>query len=52
MPRREKFLKKSDLAFSSQNQTKKGVVSAEEDAPEQRGFQDGANLCLGAIDAG
>ena len=51
MPRQEKFLKKSDLAFSSQNQTEKGVVSVEEDASERRGFWDGADLHLGAIEA-
>ena len=51
MPCREKRSKKSDLAFSSWNQTEKGVMSAEEDAPEQKGFWDGADLHLGAIEA-
>ena len=50
MPRQEKFSKKSDLAFSSQNRTEKGVVSAEKDAPERIGFRDGADLRLGAIE--
>ena len=54
MPRREKFSKKSDLAFSSRNWMWKGVGSEEEeeeedDAPEQRGFQDGIDLRLGAM---
>ena len=51
MPCREKFLKKSVLAFSSQNQIEKGVVSAEEDALERREFRDRADLRLGAIEA-
>ena len=51
MPRRENFLKKSDLAFLSRNQTKKGVVLADKDVLERRGFQGGANLRLGAIEA-
>ena len=52
MPRREKFSKKFDLAFSSQNQTWEGVGSddeEEEDALEWRGFQDGVDLRLGAM---
>ena len=52
MPRREKFSKKSDLAFSSQNQTWEGVRSEgeeEEDALEQIGFWDGVDLGLGAM---
>ena len=51
MPRREKFSKKSDLAFSSWNQTCEGVGSEEVDAPELRGFWDGVDLRLGAIEA-
>ena len=51
MPHREKFSKKSDLAFSSWNYTEKGVVLEEEDALERRGFRDGANLRFGAIEA-
>ena len=51
MPHREKFSKKSDLAFSSQNQTEKGVGLEEVDAPERRGFQDGVDLHLGSIEA-
>ena len=54
MPRREKFSKKSDLAFSSWNQMCEGVGSdgeeEEEDAPERRGFRDGVDLRLGAIE--
>ena len=52
MPRREKFSKKSDLAFSSRNRTWDGVGSEgeEEDALEQRRFQDGVDLRLGAIE--
>ena len=52
MPRREKFSKKSDLAFSSWNQTWEGVGSygeEEEDTPERRGFQDEIDLRLDAI---
>ena len=52
MPRREKFSKKSDLAFSSRNQTWEGVGSygeEEEDAPERRGFQDEIDLRLDAM---
>ena len=50
-PRLEKFLKKSDLAFSSRNWTKKGVGSEEEDAPEWKGLWDRVDLRLGAIEA-
>ena len=52
MPYHEKFSKKSLWALSSWNPTWDVVESAEgeeEDAPEQRGFQDGMDLCLGAI---
>ena len=51
MPPLEKFSKKFDLAFSSQNRTEKGVGSEEMDAPERRGFRDGVDLRLGAIEA-
>ena len=52
MPRREKFWKKSDLAFSSQNRMWEGVGSKgeeEEDAPERKGFQNEVDLRLGAM---
>ena len=49
MPRLEKFSKNSLRALSSWNYTWEGMVSEEEDAPEQRGFWDGTNFCLGAI---
>ena len=49
MPRHEKFSKKSYLAFSSWNLTWEGVGS-EEDASERRGFWDGVDLRLGAIE--
>ena len=47
---REKFSEKALRASSSQNQICDGVRSEEVDAPKQRGFWDGANLRLGAID--
>ena len=50
MPHREKFSKKSFRALSSRNRTEKGVGLEEEDAPEHRGFWDGVDLCLGAIE--
>ena len=50
---REKFSKKSDLAFSSQNHIWDGVglegEEEEEDALEWRGFRDGMDLRLGAM---
>ena len=49
MLRLEKFSKKSNLAFSSRNQTDEGVGSEEVDASEQRGFQDEVDLRLGAM---
>ena len=52
MPRREKFSKKFDLAFSSQNCSRDGVGSEgeeEEEAPKQRRFLDGMDLHLGAM---
>ena len=50
-PRREKFSEKSFRASSSQNQIEEGVGLEEDDAPEQRGFQDGADFRFSAIDA-
>ena len=49
-PRREKFFEKSFQAFSSRNRIEEGVGSDEDDALEWRGFQDGVDLRLGAID--
>ena len=52
MSHHEMFSKKSDLAFSSQNQTLEEVGSdgeEEEEAPEQKGFRDEVDLCLGAM---
>ena len=49
-PHREKFSKKSFLASSSWNQMWEGVGSDENDALERKGFWDGADLRLGAID--
>ena len=49
MLRCEKFFEKSDLAFSSRNLTWKGV-GLEEDAPERRGFWDGVDFRLSAIE--
>ena len=51
MTHRDKFSKKSDLAFSSRNQTCEGVGSEEVDTPERKGFQDRVDLRLGAIEA-
>ena len=48
MPRQEKFFEKSCQAFLSRNRTEREVGS-EYDAPEQRGFQDGVDLRLGAM---
>ena len=51
MPRREKFSEKSFWVLSSQNRTREGVGSEEEvDALERKGFQDGVDLRLGAIE--
>ena len=50
MPRLQKFSEKSFRASLSWNQTKEGVGSEEEDAPECKGFWDRANLRLGAIE--
>ena len=49
MPRLQKFSKKSFWASSSQNGTE-GVGSKEEDAPKHKGFWDGVDLRLGAIE--
>ena len=48
--RLQKFSKKSFWAFSSWNQTEDGVGSEEEDSPERRGFWDGVDLRVGAIE--
>ena len=50
MPRREKFSEKALQASSSRNRICDGVGSEEEDALEWKGFRDGADLHLGAID--
>jgi len=51
MPRLQKFSEKSFWAFSSWNQTKEGVGSEEEDAPERKEFWDRVDLRLGTIEA-
>ena len=48
-PRRAKFSDKSFQASSSWNRICEGVGSKEDDASERRGFLDGKDLCLGAI---
>ena len=50
MPHREKFSEKAFRASSSQNRIDERVGSDEVDAPERRGFWDGVDLHLGAID--
>ena len=50
MPRLEKFSENALKASSSWNRTLEGEGSVEEEAPEQRGFQAGMDLRLGAID--
>ena len=50
MPHLQKFSKKSFRALSSWNQTWEGVGLEEEDALERRGFWDGVDLRLGAIE--
>ena len=50
MPRLQKFSKKSFRALSSQNHTEEGVGLEEEDALERKGFWDGVDLRLGAIE--
>ena len=49
IPRRKKFSEKSFRASPSQNRIKEGVGSDKDDALERKGFRDGANLRLGAI---
>ena len=49
MPRLQKFSKKSFKALSSQNRTRDGVGSDEEDAPKRKGFQDEVDFHLGAM---
>ena len=46
----EKFSEKSFRASSSRNRIEEGVGSDEDDAPERRGFRDGVDLHLNAID--
>ena len=50
MPRLEKFSENALKASSSRNRTLEGEGSKGEKAPEQRGFQVGVDLFLGAID--
>ena len=50
MPRIQKFFEKSFRALSSWNRIEEGVGSEEEDAPKCRGFWDGVDLRLGAIE--
>ena len=50
MPRREKFSEKAFQASSSRNWIDEGVGSGEVDALEWRGFRDGVDLHLDAID--
>ena len=50
MPHREKFSEKALRASSSRNQICDGVGSEEVNALERRGFWDGVDLRLGAID--
>ena len=49
MPHQEKFSEKSIRAFSSRNRMWEGVES-EVDAPERKGFRDGVDFRLGAIE--
>ena len=50
MPHREKFSEKSLRDLSSRNRMWEGAGSEEVDAPKQRGFWDGVDLHLGAIE--
>ena len=50
MPRLEKFFENALKASSSRNQTLEGEGSEDEEVPKQRGFQEGVDLHLGAID--
>ena len=45
-----KFSEKSFRAPLSRNRTEEGVGLEEKDAPKRRGFWDGVDLCLGAIE--
>ena len=49
MPRQEKFSEKAFWASLSRNGTDEGVGSDKVDAPERRGFRDGVDFPLGAI---
>ena len=50
MPHQEKFYEKALWASLSRNRICERVGSEEVDAPERRGFRDGANFRLGVID--
>ena len=50
MPRLEKFSENALKASSSRNRIVEGEGLEDEEASEQRGFQAGADLCLGAVD--
>ena len=50
MPHLQKFFEKSFRASSSWNQIEEVVGSEEEDVLERRGFLDGVDLHLGAIE--
>ena len=50
MPRLKKFSENALKASSSRNRIVEGEGSEDEEAPERRGFRDGVDLCLGAID--
>ena len=46
----ENFSENALWASSSRNRRERGAKSEDEEAPEQRGFRAGVDLCLGAID--
>ena len=50
MPRLKKFSEDALKASSSRNRIVEGEGSEDEEAPERRGFRDGVDLRLGAID--
>ena len=50
MPRLEKFFENALNVSSSPNWTVEGEGLVDEEAPERRGFREGVDLCLGAID--
>ena len=50
MPHLEKFSENALKASSSRNRTLEGERSEDEEAPEQRRFRAGVDLCLGVID--